>query len=136
MRGIGLRSSALAEKAAFSCSAGGVIECTGFSVHRPQRAVLHRNLCGHRSGQSRSREDLGFGVMSLCPGAEQRFCPRFALDAELPLVQANLRAGDKNQPRISAGKRSLGDLVAKPCGVAAGAAVQGNHVCPCKYKQA
>lgn len=53
-------------------------------------------------------EDLGFGVMSLCPRAEQRFCACFGLDAEPPLVPANLRARSKNQPWVSAGETLAG----------------------------
>lgn len=59
MKGIELRSSTLAEKVAFSCSADGVIECTGFSIYHPQHAVPHRDFCGHWSGQARSG---GLGV--------------------------------------------------------------------------
>lgn len=99
----------------FSSSAGGVKECGGSPATTSTLCPTETSV-GTGVG---SLEAEDFGVMSLCPRAEQRFCARFAAGNEPPLVQADPRAGDKSRPHVSAGTCQLGELVA------AGAAARG-----------
>lgn len=65
----------------FSSSAGGVKECGGSPATTSTLCPTETSV-GTGVG---SLEAEDFGVMSLCPRAEQRFCARFAAGNEPPL---------------------------------------------------